>query len=95
MSQPLNYAAFLKHYFKSHAEERTAYRLLPRLMKHKADIESAAYAVATKHFCQTFTLALYDVTTLYFESHKPNDELLAKGFSRNDKSNSHKLLLAY
>lgn len=76
----------LKRYFNVSYAERTVYRLLPQLMNHKADIENAAYGVATKHFSETFALVLYDVTTLYFESHKPDDELLAKGFSKDDKS---------
>jgi hypothetical protein len=31
-----------------------------------------------KVFGETFTLLLYDVTTLYFETHKPDDDLQEK-----------------
>ena len=76
----------LQRYFNIQYAERTVYRLLPKLVDHQEEIEQAAYNASLKHFDEHFALVLYDVTTLYFESHKPDEELLAKGFSKDDKS---------
>lgn len=76
----------LENYFKISYAERSVYRLLPKLLKHKNAIEDAAYQIAKEHFDESFALVLYDVTTLYFESHEPDDELRARGFSKDDKS---------
>lgn len=76
----------LERYFGLSYARRTLCRLLPQLMDHKADIEEAAYRTALAHFDQSFALVLYDVTTLYFESHEPDDDLKARGFSKDDKS---------
>lgn len=76
----------LQRYFQVSYSERTVYRLLPKLIKQKEAIENAAYQTARTHFGESFALVLYDVTTLYFESHEPDDELRARGFSKDDKS---------
>jgi len=76
----------LMRYFNISYAERTVYRLLPKLISHKDDIEIAAYQTARIHFKESFALVLYDVTTLYFESHEPDDNLRARGFSKDDKS---------
>ena len=76
----------LKRYFGLSYARRTLCRLLPQLIDHKNDIEEAAYRTARAHFDQPFALVLYDVTTLYFESHEPDDDLKTRGFSKDDKS---------
>jgi transposase len=63
---------------------RYAYERLPDLLEERVRIEQAALATA-KSFQDQFALLLYDVTTLYFETHKPDDELQARGFSKDDK----------
>ena len=70
----------LERYFNISYAERSVYRLLPKLVEEKYKIEQAAYATASMHFGESFALVLYDVTTLYFESHEPDDDLLARGF---------------
>lgn len=55
------------------------------MINEKKSIEKAAIETS-KELDNTFALLLYDVTTLYFETHKPNDELQARGFSKDDKS---------
>lgn len=69
------------------------YRLLPKLLEHKNTIEDAAFNTAKIHFEDSFALVLYDVTTLYFESHEPNDELKARGFSKDDKSKQPQIVI--
>ena len=81
-----------RHFGVAYAE-RTVYRLLPKLLNHKETIEKAAYETACTHFGETFALILYDVTTLYFESHEPDDELLARGFSKDDKSKQPQIVI--
>lgn len=83
----------LHRYFKVIYAQRTVYRLLPRLMDHKEAIEKAAYETACAQFGESFALVLYDVTTLYFESHEPDDELRARGFSKDDKSKQPQIVI--
>jgi transposase len=83
----------LENYFKISYAERSVYRLLPKLLKHKNAIEDAAYQMAKEHFDESFALVLYDVTTLYFESHEPDDELKARGFSKDDKSKQPQIVV--
>lgn len=71
---------------------RYIYEYLPKLLDQYSLIESAAIATA-RDFDETFTLLLYDVTTLYFETHKPDDDLQARGFSKDDKSKQPQITL--
>lgn len=68
------------------------YTQLPKLLDQQATIEKSAIKTATS-FNSTFTLLLYDVTTLYFETHKPDDELQTRGFSKDDKSKQPQIVI--
>jgi hypothetical protein len=83
----------LQRYFNVSYGERTVYRLLPQLIDQKSIIEEAAYQTACTHFGEAFALVLYDVTTLYFESHEPDDGLKARGFSKDDKSKQPQIVV--
>lgn len=83
----------LKSYFNVSYAERTVYRQLSKLIAYKEKIENAAYKTAVTHFSESFVLVLYDVTTLYFESHKPDDDLLARGFSKDNKSKQPQIVI--
>lgn len=83
----------LQRYFTISYGERTVYRLLPQLLDHKSTIEAAAYQTACRQFVEVFALVLYDVTTLYFESHEPDDGLKARGFSKDDKSKQPQIVV--
>lgn len=83
----------LANYFEISYAERSVYRLLPKLLEHQNAIEDAAYQTAKTHFGELFALVLYDVTTLYFESHEPNDELRARGFPKDDKSKQPQIVV--
>lgn len=83
----------LENYFKISYAERSVYRLLPKLLDHKNAVEEAAFQTAKEHFGESFALVLYDVTTLYFESHEPDDELKARGFSKDDKSKQPQIVV--
>lgn len=58
--------------------------MLPKLLKHKTAIENAAIQTACNEMQEKFSLALYDVTTLYFESFKEYD-FQKPGFSKDNK----------
>lgn len=60
------------------------YRQIPKLIEYKELIEQQAYKIAIEKFKEQFYYVLYDVTTLYFESFKP-DELKIEGFSKDNK----------
>lgn len=83
----------LNKYFNFSYARRTLHRLLPKLIEHKTDIEEASYQTACKHFGEAFALVLYDVTTLYFESHEADDDLKARGFSKDDKSKQPQIVV--
>lgn len=83
----------LQWYFGVTYARRTICRLLPQLLNQKEIIEEAAYKTACTHFEEAFALVLYDVTTLYFESHEPDDDLKARGFSKDDKSKQPQIVV--
>lgn len=76
----------LERYFNLSYARRTLCRLLPKFINQKDEIEEASYKTVCTHFDNTLAFVLYDVTTLYFESHEPDDDLRARGFSKDDKS---------
>lgn len=71
---------------------RYVYEFLPKLLDKQSIIEKAAIDTA-KSFTKKFSLLLYDVTTLYFETHKQDDELQARGFSKDDKSKQPQIVI--
>jgi transposase len=83
----------LERYFSLPYARRTLCRLLPKLIDRKDEIEESSYQTACKHFGQAFALVLYDVTTLYFESHEADDNLRARGFSKDDKSKQPQIVV--
>ena len=81
----------LSRYFEIKYSQRI-YRTIPRLISWKADIEQQAYGVVRRLFKEQFYYVLYDVTTLYFESFKP-DELKTQGFSKDNKSQQPQIVI--
>jgi transposase len=81
----------LSRYFEINYSQRI-YRTIPKLISWKADIEQQAYDVARQLFKEQFYYVLYDVTTLYFESFKP-DELKIQGFSKDNKSQQPQIVI--
>lgn len=83
----------LERYFNLSYARRSLCRLLPKLGAYKEKIEEASYQTACTHFGPAFAIVLYDVTTLYFESHEPDDDLRARGFSKDDKSKQSQIVI--
>ena len=82
----------LDRYFGITHSLRYLYRRLPDLLVLKNDIEKFAVKTARKKLGFDFTVVLYDVTTLYFESFDP-DDLRKVGFSKDNKFNQPQILL--
>ncbi len=74
----------LELHFKVTYAKRTLYRLFPELLEHQEEIEAAAIKTARGELLEQFSLVLYDVTTLYFESFKEYD-FQKPGFSKDNK----------
>ena len=74
----------LELHFKVTYAKRTLYRLFPKLLEHQEEIEDAAIQTARGELLEQFSLVLYDVTTLYFESFKEY-EFQKPGFSKDNK----------
>jgi len=81
----------IKRYFNI-SYSQYVYECLPKLLKKRSIIESAAIETA-RFFNDSFALLFYDVTTLYFETHKPDDDLQARGFSKDDKSKQPQIVI--
>lgn len=81
----------LKQYFDI-SYSHYAYERFSQLLDQQSQIEEAAVETA-REFSNTFALLLYDVTTLYFETHKADDDLQARGFSKDDKSKQPQIVV--
>ncbi len=82
----------LEWYFNVRYAERTIYRQLPRIVKHQEEIETAAIQTARNDLKEPFSLMLYDVTTLYFESFKEY-EFQHSGFSKDNKPQQPQIVI--
>jgi transposase len=74
----------LVSHFNVQYARRSLHRMLPKLLEYQAAIESAAIQTARDDMQEKFSLVLYDVTTLYFESFKEYD-FQKPGFSKDNK----------
>ncbi|MEE9905679.1 MAG: IS1634 family transposase [Chlorobium sp.] len=74
----------LESHFNVQYSRRTLHRMLPKLLEHQAAIESAAIQTARDDMQEKYSLVLYDVTTLYFESFKEYN-FQKPGFSKDNK----------
>jgi transposase len=84
----------LKKYFSIHYGRTTLHKKLPLLLAHKTVVEKAAVSYAKQHLGFDFSILFYDVTTLYFETFKEDEEGLRKpGFSKDNKSNQPQIVI--
>lgn len=91
-SSKLRAITLLDTYFGVCHAERTLYRNLPKIRRHKAQAERIAVAYAKETLSSDLALVLYDVTTLYFETFKA-DELRVPGFSKDNKPQQPQVVL--
>lgn len=95
----------LKEYFDISFGHSTLYRGLKDIWEGRDEIETVAVEYAKKHLSFDFSLLFYDVTTLYFETHKEDEDLTddqgkvleeglrKNGFSKDHKSNQPQILV--
>lgn len=82
----------LKEFFGRQYAERTVYRALRRMVEHKDPLERIAVGFARDRLRASLNMVLYDVTTLYFESFRP-DGLRTPGFSKDGKPQQPQVVL--
>lgn len=84
----------LAEYFGKIYQRADLYRNIPAFVASKEDIEKKFIAVARNHFHFNFSIVFYDVTTLYFESFKEDEEQFRKvGFSKDNKTNQPQIVI--
>ena len=81
-SSKLRAIDLLRRHFNVVYSERTVYRLLRQFVSEKETVERAASALCAPG---SRAVLLYDVTTLYFETHAEDDTIRARGFSKDSK----------
>lgn len=70
------------------------YRSIPAIVALKEQVESKTITFAQKQFDFDFSIVFYDVTTLYFESFKEDEENFRKpGFSKDNKANQPQIVI--
>jgi len=70
------------------------YRSIPTIISLKEIVEKKVIAFAQKYFCFDFSIVFYDVTTLYFESFKEDEEAFRiPGFSKDNKSSQPQIVI--
>ena len=82
----------LEWYFNVRYARRTLHRMLRKLLEHQEAIETAAIQTARGALQEKFSLVLYDVTTLYFESFKEYD-FQRPGFSKDNKPQQPQIVI--
>lgn len=71
------------------------YRAVPVFVSLREKAQKLAIAFAQKQFAFDFSIVFYDVTTLYFETFKQDEQGLRKaGFSKDNKPNQPQIVIA-
>jgi hypothetical protein len=70
----------------------SVHRMLSKLLEHQEAIEAAAIQTARSELQDKYSLVLYDVTTLYFESFKEYD-FQKPGFSKDNKPQQPQIVI--
>jgi transposase len=93
-SSKLHSIALLKEYFGKQYGKTVMYEKLAKMKLLREEAERYAVLYARKYLSFDFSLVFYDVTTLYFESFKEDEEHFKKsGFSKDNKSNQPQIVI--
>lgn len=84
--------SLLKKYFGIGYKKTTVFRKLESLVGLKDKVCETAIEYAKNRLNFDFSLVFYDVTTLYFETHK-EDTFRKNGFSKDNKINQPQILI--
>ncbi len=80
-------------------KEGSLYQAMTSFSTFKDEVEKCVVRIAKKHFDFDFSIVFYDVTTLYFESFKEDEDdfgnagLRRNGFSKDNKSNQPQIVI--
>lgn len=80
-------------YFGIKHNRKSYYKLAPKWLSLKKDVESIVVKFAKATYAFTYDLLFYDVTTLYFETFE-DDDLRKAGFSKDGKAQQPQILVA-
>lgn len=70
------------------------YRTIPVFVSLKEQVQKLVIAFTQKQFAFDFSIVFYDVTTLYFETFKDDEEAFRKpGFSKDNKPNQPQIVI--
>jgi len=89
----------LSEQFGMEHERTELYRSIPTIVSKKGTVEEKVIAFAKKYFSFDFSIVFYDVTTLYFETFKQDEDkgevkgLRKNGFSKDNKSNQPQIVI--
>lgn len=93
-SSKLRSIILLKEYFGKQHGKTVMYEKLAKMNLLREEAEKHAVSYAQKYLSFDFSLVFYDVTTLYFESFKEDEENFKKpGFSKDNKSNQPQIVI--
>lgn len=103
-SSKLTAITYLKEMFDITYSETDVYRQLPTFSDLKEQVEKKVITFAKKNFNFNFTVVFYDVTTLYFETFKADEDLATStgtevlglrkpGFSKDNKFNQPQIVI--
>ena len=88
--------SLLPEYFDIKYPKNRVYSYLRQVPKLKERVESLAFGYAKANFSLTCSLVFYDVTTLYFETAKGDEEefgIRKPGFSKDNKASQPQILI--
>lgn len=75
-SSKLHSTELFNKYFGQIYTQNRVYKALPQIRLLKEEVEKAAVSYAQKHLGFDFSLVFYDVTTLYFETFKEDEDIV-------------------
>jgi len=84
---------FLEKEFNIKYTRSNVYRSISKYIEFKDKIEKIIIDFAKKKLSFNFKVVYYDVSTLYFESFKSDEELKQCGFSKDNKFNQPQLVI--
>jgi len=92
-SSKLESMQYLSAEFDISYDKSSCYRNLAKFVNLKDEIEKIVVKFAKKRLDFKFRYVFYDVSTLYFESFKSDDELRQCGFSKDNKFNQPQVVI--
>lgn len=86
---------YLSEMFGIVYKDGSLYQSLKTFPSHKSVIEKKVISFAKDHYQFDFSLVFYDVTTLYFETFKEDDQesIRKPGFSKDNKPNQPQIVI--